>query len=87
MERPWPCESKRMGKPLPVTGAETRTWRSTARPGAGSTMGLTERTCMGPLEGLAAEVGSLMILIPFRGLDPMKKLGDESANNAAPGEP
>jgi hypothetical protein len=32
------------GRSLPVTGAETRTSRSTARPGDGSTTGLTDRT-------------------------------------------
>ncbi|EPX55604.1 hypothetical protein D187_009215 [Cystobacter fuscus DSM 2262] len=38
---------------------------------------------MGALGVLAAEVGSLMILISFRGLGPVKTPGDESANHAA----
>src|SRR4051794_28946001 len=48
-----------IGRLLPVTGVETRTCRSTARPGAGSTIELTERTGVG--------LDSLMVWIPFVG--------------------
>src|SRR4051812_15709068 len=36
-----------IGRLLPVTGAEIRTWRSVARPGSGSTTGLIEKTGVG----------------------------------------
>ncbi|WP_235932558.1 hypothetical protein [Dictyobacter arantiisoli] len=38
-----------MGRSRPVTGAETRICKSTARPGVGSTTGLTETTGVGAL--------------------------------------
>lgn len=53
-ELPWPWERRMTGSPLPVTGAETRTCRSTARPGADSTTGLTDRTGTGALAVPAA---------------------------------
>src|SRR5215210_7189552 len=56
------------GRSPPVTGAETRTSRSTARPGAGSTTGETERTGAGEPNVSAAYVDSLMMRLPLNGL-------------------
>ena len=58
-EGPCPCERRMTGRSLPVTGAETRTSRSTARPGDGSTTGLTDRTGAGEPKASTAWVDSL----------------------------
>jgi hypothetical protein len=58
-----------IGRSLPVTGAETRMCRSTARPGAGSTTGLIEKTGAGALMVSGDSVCALMTFDPFRGLE------------------
>lgn len=45
-----------MGSPLPMVGAETRTCRSTMRPGTGNMTGLIEKT------GVAEGMGMLFAL-------------------------
>ncbi|GHH03822.1 hypothetical protein GCM10018792_20820 [Streptomyces rubradiris] len=55
------------GRPVPVAGAETRTSRSTGRPGTGRTTGLKDRTGTGApkASGLVA-VAVLTMWVPFR---------------------
>src|SRR5262245_6021013 len=54
-----------IGSLLPVTGAETRIWRSTSRPGADSVIGLTEKT---GVDALALE---FVMFSPYLALGPV----------------
>ncbi|BBC29397.1 hypothetical protein SGFS_006910 [Streptomyces graminofaciens] len=55
------------GRPVPVAGAETRTWRSTGRPGTERTTGLKDRTGTGvPKVSALVAVDVLTMWIPFR---------------------
>lgn len=51
MEKPKPCENTMTGSRTPVTGAVTRSCRSSPRPGAGSTTGLTETVAAAGAKG------------------------------------
>src|SRR4051794_11878311 len=57
MLQPKPWEKTMTGRPLPVAGAETRTWRSVPRSGAGITIGLADTTSRSVMVGLPSEVG------------------------------
>ncbi|GHB51379.1 hypothetical protein GCM10010377_48000 [Streptomyces viridiviolaceus] len=55
------------GRPVPVAGAETRTWRSTGRPGTERTTGLKDRTGTGaPKASVLVAVDVLTMWVSFR---------------------
>ncbi|GGQ72629.1 hypothetical protein GCM10010145_47890 [Streptomyces ruber] len=52
---------------VPVAGAETRSWRSTGRPGTERTTGLKDRTGAGsPQVSAPVTVDVLTMWVPFR---------------------
>ncbi|GAB1339958.1 hypothetical protein ACE1SV_65480 [Streptomyces sp. E-15] len=55
------------GRPVPVAGTDTRTWRSTGRPGTGRTTGLKDRTGAGAAEASAWVARDVLTMwVPFR---------------------
>ncbi|GGW56652.1 hypothetical protein GCM10010503_37320 [Streptomyces lucensis JCM 4490] len=76
------------GRPAPVAGAETRTWRPTGRPGTGRTTGLKDRTGAGVTKASGWVVEDVLTMwVPFRWLRPLADLLRPATDKSVRGVP